>query len=132
MHTTLTYDQGVKFEPNSFKLNKEMVVVMGGRNSEGFALFTHLTIKAFLAIRPHAEQIIDAVQLMLGSGLPSFKGEPTIRRLRDRFALHLNERGAAEWMSSIVRNAYENMRSTIYDEFQRVRSTSKFGLVLTF
>jgi phosphatidylinositol 4-kinase len=95
-------------------------MVMGGRNSEGFALFTHLTIKAFLAVRPHAEQIIDTIQLMLGSGLPSFKGEPTIRRLRDRFALHLNERGAAEWMSSVVRNAYENMRSTLYDEFQRV------------
>lgn len=113
---------GVKFEPNSFKLNKEMVVAMGGRNSEGYALFTHLTIKAFLAIRPHAEQIIDTVQLMLGSGLPSFKGEPTIRRLRDRFALHLNERGAADWMSSIVRNAYENMRSTLYDEFQRLQN----------
>jgi phosphatidylinositol 4-kinase len=95
-------------------------MVMGGRNSEGFTLFTNLTIKAFLAIRPHAEQIIDTVQLMLGTGLPSFKGEPTIRRLRDRFALHLNERGAADWMASIVRNAYENMRSTLYDEFQRV------------
>lgn len=95
-------------------------MVMGGRNSEGFALFTNLTIKAFLAVRPHAEQIIDTIQLMLGSGLPSFKGEPTIHRLRDRFALHLNERGAADWMASIVRNAYENMRSTLYDEFQRV------------
>ncbi|KAG8803820.1 phosphatidylinositol-4- kinase [Serendipita sp. 398] len=111
---------GVKFEPNSFKLNKEMIMVMGGRNSEGFALFTRLTIKAFLAVRPHAEQIIDTIQLMLGSGLPSFKGEQTIRRLRDRFALHLNERGAADWMAAIVRNAYENMRSTLYDEFQRV------------
>jgi phosphatidylinositol 4-kinase A len=95
-------------------------MVMGGRNSEGFALFTHLTIKAFLAARPHAEQIIDTIHLMLGSGLPSFKGEPTIRRIRERFALHLNERGAAEWMSSVVRNAYENMRSTLYDELQRV------------
>lgn len=113
---------GVKFEPNSFKLNKEMVTVMGGRNSEGFALFTRLTIKAFLAVRPHAEQIIDTIQLMLGSGLPSFKGDPTIRRLRDRFALHLNERGAADWMASIVRNAYENMRSTLYDEFQRLQN----------
>ncbi|CAG7846286.1 Phosphatidylinositol 4-kinase stt4 Short=PI4-kinase; Short=PtdIns-4-kinase [Serendipita indica DSM 11827] len=121
----LTCCKGVKFEPNSFKLNKEMVTVMGGRNSEGFALFTRLTIKAFLAVRPHAEQIIDTIQLMLGSGLPSFKGDPTIRRLRDRFALHLNERGAADWMASIVRNAYENMRSTLYDEFQRLQNAMR-------
>lgn len=84
-------------------------------------MFQALTVKAFLAIRPHAEQIINAAQLMLDSGLPSFKGEPTIRRLRDRFALHLNERQAADEMLHTIRNAHENIRSTAYDEFQRVR-----------
>lgn len=93
---------------------------MGGRYSQGYELFQHLTVKAFLAIRPYADQLISTVQLMLDTGLPSFKGEPTIRRLRDRFALGLNERQAAEWMMSIVRNAHENVRSTAYDEFQRV------------
>ena len=97
-----------------------MVVLMGGRHSEGYSLFVRLTVKAFLAIRPHAEQLIDTVRLMLGTGLPSFKGEPTIQRLRDRFALGLGERQAAEWMMGIVKNAHENVRSTVYDEFQRV------------
>jgi phosphatidylinositol 4-kinase len=97
-----------------------MVVLMGGRHSQGYQLFQNLTVKAFLSIRPYAEQIVDAVQLMLDTGLPSFKGETTIRRLRDRFALHLNERQAAELMMGIIRNAHENVRSTAYDEFQRV------------
>ncbi|KZS95958.1 atypical/PIKK/PI4K protein kinase [Sistotremastrum niveocremeum HHB9708] len=113
---------GVKFEPSSFKLNHEMVVLMGGRDSQGYALFQQLTIKAFLAIRPHSEQLISTVHLMLGTGLPSFKGEPTIKRLRDRFALHLNERQASEWMAGIVKNAHENVRSTVYDEFQRLQN----------
>ncbi|KAM6500354.1 hypothetical protein JOM56_003368 [Amanita muscaria] len=112
---------GVKFEPSSFKLNHEMVLLMGGRYSQGYQMFQALTVKAFLTIRPHAQQIIDTVQLMLDSGLPSFKGEPTIRRLRDRFALHLNERQAADDMMHTIRNAHENIRSTAYDEFQRVR-----------
>ena len=97
-----------------------MVVLMGGRYSQGYQLFQQLTVKAFLAIRPHTDQLVSAVQLMLDTCLPSFKGEPTIKRLKDRFALHLNERQAAEWMMSIVRNAHENVRSTAYDEFQRV------------
>ncbi|KAF8077714.1 hypothetical protein FPV67DRAFT_1462774 [Lyophyllum atratum] len=113
---------GVKFEPNSFKLNHEMVVLMGGRYSQGYQLFQNLTVKAFLAIRPHAEQLISTVQLMLDTGLPSFKGEPTIKRLRDRFALGLNERQAAEFMMGIIRNAHENVRSTAYDEFQRLQN----------
>ncbi|KAG6889834.1 hypothetical protein C0995_014311 [Termitomyces sp. Mi166 len=113
---------GVKFEPNSFKLNHEMVVLMGGRYSQGYQLFQNLTVKAFLAIRPHAEQLISTVQLMLDTGLPSFKGEPTIKRLRDRFALGLNERQAAEFMMGIIKNAHENIRSTAYDEFQRLQN----------
>ncbi|KAH9930753.1 atypical/PIKK/PI4K protein kinase [Fomitopsis serialis] len=110
---------GVKFEPNSFKLTHEMVVLMGGRNSQGYQMFQQLTVKAFLAIRPHADQIVSTVQMMLDTQLPSFKGEPTIKRLKDRFALGLTERQAAEWMMAIVRNAHENVRSTAYDEFQR-------------
>ncbi|KZO97923.1 atypical/PIKK/PI4K protein kinase [Calocera viscosa TUFC12733] len=113
---------GVKFEPNSFKLNHEMVVVMGGRQSQGYQLFVNLTVKAFLAIRPHAEQLINTVSLMLGTGLPSFKGEPTIRRLRDRFQLHLNERAAAEYMMGVIKNAHENVRSTFYDGFQKMQN----------
>ena len=97
-----------------------MVVLMGGRNSQGYQNFQSLAVRAFLAIRPYAEQIIDTIQLMLDSGLPSFKGESTIRRLRDRFSLNMNERHAAETMMGIIRNAHENVRSTVYDEFQRV------------
>ncbi|OCH92135.1 atypical/PIKK/PI4K protein kinase [Obba rivulosa] len=113
---------GVKFEPNSFKLTHEMVVLMGGRYSQGYQLFQQMIIKAFLAIRPHADQLVSTVQLMLDTSLPSFKGEPTIKRLKDRFAPGLNDRQAADFMMNIVRNAHENVRSTAYDEFQRLQN----------
>jgi len=99
-----------------------MVVLMGGRYSEGYQLFTRLTVKAFLAIRPHMDQLVETVRLMLGTGLPSFKGEGTITRLRDRFAPGLGERQAADFMIAIVKNAHENVRSTVYDEFQRIQN----------
>ncbi|KAF8759029.1 PI3 PI4-kinase family [Rhizoctonia solani] len=89
---------GVKFEPNSFKLNHEMIALMGGKNSQGFNLFVQLTVKAFLAIRPHVTQLVDTVSLMLGADFPSFKGEPTIKRLQDRFVPQMTERQAADWM----------------------------------
>ncbi|KZT27321.1 atypical/PIKK/PI4K protein kinase [Neolentinus lepideus HHB14362 ss-1] len=113
---------GIKFEPNSFKLTHEMVALMGGRYSQGYELFQLLTVKAFLALRPYTDQLVSAVQLMLETGLPSFKGEMTIKRLKDRFAPGLNERQAAEFMMGIIKNAHENMRSTAYDEFQRLQN----------
>lgn len=113
---------GVKFEPNSFKLNHEMVVLMGGKDSQGYRMFTELTIKAFLAVRPFADQLVDSVALMLGTGLPSFKGEPTIKRLRDRFQLQLGEREAAQYFMGVIRNAHENFRSVFYDGFQKAQN----------
>jgi phosphatidylinositol 4-kinase len=110
----------VKFEPSSFKLTHEMVVLMGGRYSQGYALFQQLTVRAFLALRPHTDALVSTVELMLDTGLPSFKGPGTIKRLRDRFAPGIGERQAAEWMVGVIRNAHENVRSTAYDEFQRV------------
>lgn len=93
---------------------------MGGRNSQGYTMFQQLTVKGFLALRPYAGQLTNTVRLMLDTGLPSFKGDGTIKRLRDRFALGMSERHAADWMMGLVKNAHENMRSTAYDEFQRV------------
>ncbi|KAH8099528.1 atypical/PIKK/PI4K protein kinase [Cristinia sonorae] len=113
---------GVKFEPNSFKLTHEMVVLMGGRYSQGYQLFQQLTVKAFLAIRPHVDQLVSTVQLMLDTSLPSFKGEPTIKRLKDRFVSGLTERQAADYMMGVIKNAHENVRSTAYDEFQRLQN----------
>ncbi|CAE6500527.1 unnamed protein product [Rhizoctonia solani] len=113
---------GVKFEPNSFKLNHEMIALMGGKNSQGFNIFVQLTVKAFLAIRPHVTQLVNAVSLMLGADFPSFKGEPTIKRLQDRFVPQMTERQAADWMMGVIRNAQENVRSTFYDEFQRLQN----------
>ncbi|KAG2127366.1 hypothetical protein BD769DRAFT_1460196, partial [Suillus cothurnatus] len=78
------------------------------RNSQGCELFQHLMVKAFLAIRPHADQLVSTVQLMLGTGLPSFKGEPTIKRLKDRFALgaHENVRSTATMSPDGYKMAY--------------------------
>ncbi|WVR07656.1 hypothetical protein IAU60_004698 [Kwoniella sp. DSM 27419] len=112
---------GVKFEPSSFKLNHEMVALMGGRYSQGYRMFSELTVKAFLAIRPHADQLVDAVHLMLGTGLPSFKGEPTIARLKARFQLQLGERQAADYMMAVIENARGNVRSNVYDGFQKIQ-----------
>ncbi|KAK0541969.1 phosphatidylinositol-4- kinase [Tilletia horrida] len=99
---------GVKFEPNSFKLSRDMIDVMGGGQSQGFKMFCELVTKSFLAVRPYAENIIGVCSLMLGTELPSFKGTPTIDRLRDRFKLELTEREAAKHVEYLIKDAKEN------------------------
>ncbi len=113
---------GMKFEADSFRLSHEMIVVMGGQDSQGFKMFSELVVKGYLALRSYAEDIITVCKLMLGTDFPSFIGEQSIVNLRDRFKLDLSERDAAKYGHWLVNNAAENIRSTVYDEIQRLQN----------
>ncbi|KAG0309234.1 phosphatidylinositol-4- kinase [Dissophora globulifera] len=109
----------INFESSPFKLTSEMIQIMGSSvEDQGYRWFCELCVKAFLASRPYAEQIIQLVALMLESGLPCFRGE-TIKRLRSRFQLDRSERSAAEFILERVDESYLNKRTVLYDSFQK-------------
>ncbi|KAI8990926.1 hypothetical protein BDF20DRAFT_992408 [Mycotypha africana] len=111
---------GITFENSPFKLTNEMIQVMGGGSQEqAFRQFSELVIKAYLATRPYAEQIMQLVTLMLRSGLPCFRGE-TIKRMRYRFQLDKSERAAAEFMTMRIKESFANQRTVLYDYFQKL------------
>ncbi|CAG8512007.1 16686_t:CDS:10 [Gigaspora margarita] len=110
---------GINFESSPFKLTTEMIQVMGGSaDVQQFKWFSELCIKAYLAVRPYAENICQCVGLMLDSGLPCFKGE-TLKRLRERFQLDKTERRAADYMIVKIHQSFENKRTVWYDSFQK-------------
>jgi len=109
---------GIKFERAPFKLTTEMVAVMGGSaDHQAFRWFEELTVKAFLAARPYAEQLAQIVQLMMDSGLPCFKQE-SVRHFLDRFVLDRAEREAAEFMRDLIHKSYARYSTGLYDQFQ--------------
>eukprot|EP00834_Sanchytrium_tribonematis_P004946 NODE_270_length_11220_cov_0.981387.p10 type:complete len:104 gc:universal NODE_270_length_11220_cov_0.981387:6174-6485(+) len=96
-----------------------MITLMDNQNGLAYRRFRELTVRAFLACRPFADDIVDTVRLMADSGLPCFKGTNTISKLRSRFKLELNEREAAIFMIDVIDKSYENYRTVIYDSFQK-------------
>ncbi|KAF9300463.1 phosphatidylinositol-4- kinase [Mortierella antarctica] len=110
---------GINFESSPFKLTTEMVQIMGMTvEDQGYRWFCELCVKAYLACRPYAEQIIQMVALMLESGLPCFRGE-TVKRLRSRFQLDRSERAAADFMKEKIDESHLNKRTVLYDSFQK-------------
>ncbi|KAJ1732308.1 phosphatidylinositol-4- kinase, partial [Coemansia biformis] len=111
---------GITFESAPFKLTTEYIQVMGGSpDAQPYRQFCELCIKAYLASRPYADKIIQLVALMLDSGLPCFKGEITLAKLRARFQLDKTERDAAQFMADRISDSYENKRTVLYDQFQK-------------
>jgi phosphatidylinositol 4-kinase len=117
---------GIKFEPNSFKLTHEMVDVMGGVHSPGYKRFNELLLKAFLACRPYASEICATASLMMGTDLPSFKGQGTIDRLMERFRVELSDEEAVKYMKTVIADAQFSGRSILYDRFQRYTNEIPF------
>ncbi|KAJ3115410.1 phosphatidylinositol-4- kinase, partial [Physocladia obscura] len=88
---------GIEFEASPFKLTTEFITLMGGDTSTTYS--------------PFADEIVQMVALMLKSGLPCFKGESTLKKLRGKFQLELDDKRAAEFMMQQIQKSHENQFS---------------------
>ncbi|KAJ2857865.1 Phosphatidylinositol 4-kinase pik1alpha (PI4-kinase)(PtdIns-4-kinase) [Coemansia erecta] len=110
----------VGFEQAPFKFPMEYIDILGGRESAKFAQFRELLIKAFLALRKHADNICLLVEMMLkDSPLPCLGGgAATVSMLRDRFHLSLSEQQVEELIDTLLVSSCDNITTRMYDAFQ--------------
>lgn len=107
---------------SDMKLTKEMFMIMGGRvDCPSYLWFEHLSIQAYLALRPYQEAIVALVSLMLDTGLPCFRGQ-TIKLLRQRFAPQMTEREAAMFYWRTIRSCLAHWRDKSYDVIQYMQN----------
>ncbi|CAH8540909.1 unnamed protein product [Heterobilharzia americana] len=107
---------------SDMKLTKEMFMIMGGRmDSPPYLWFEHLSVQAYLALRPYQEAIVALISLMLDTGLPCFRGQ-TIKLLRQRFAPQLCDREAAASYLRIMRTCLAHWRDKSYDVIQYMQN----------
>jgi phosphatidylinositol kinase/protein kinase (PI-3 family) len=101
----------VGFEGAPFKLTQEYVDVMGGVDSEAFALFRTLCKQAFQALRKSADNLVLLVELMgKGSRMPCFSSNAqyATSQLKQRFVLQMSEQEAGEFVDGLVQKSLGN------------------------
>ncbi|KAJ1780855.1 phosphatidylinositol-4- kinase, partial [Coemansia sp. RSA 1938] len=64
-------------------------------------------------------KVVQIVALIIDSGLPCFKGEATLSKLRSRFQLDRSDHEATLFMADHIADSYENKRTVMYDQFQK-------------
>jgi phosphatidylinositol 4-kinase len=102
-----------------------MIKIMDGTDSEPYATFVDLTIRAFLACRDNMDKLLDPVVLMFNSGLECFR-DNSITNFVDRFRLDLTEDEAAIFMRDLIKGAENNWRTNIYDYIQKKQNNINY------
>ena len=116
---------GVNFECAPFKLTRELLEIMDsdseGASSQAFDYFKVLMIQGFIAIRKHADRILDLISMMSESGFPCFKNRNlAVEGLRKRLALGISEEGVIQLVLNLVSDSLDAWRTRQYDYYQRV------------
>jgi len=112
----------MRFESADFKFTKEMIKILGGhKDANAYQLFVSKAIQGYLAVRKFARQICDLIFFSLHSGLPCFKTK-SMKLLRKRFRLDLNECQAANHYRKIINNAHNKWTTKVYDQIQYLQN----------
>lgn len=108
----------MKFEKAPFKLNNEMIQLMGGsKTAPPFIKFQKLFVKCFLALRSRFEEIQAIAYLMKDAGFNCFRHD-SFYRLRERFFLDKSDTELQSCIDSLISSAMNAVTTTAYDAFQ--------------
>ena len=113
--------KNIGFETAGFKINDEMVELIGDDGSHTtplFLWFVELCIRGYLVCREHMDEIISIIDLSSNSNLPCFLPQ-TMTNLRNRFVPERSTTQAAQHMKERVIHACSTWTTNAYDEFQK-------------
>lgn len=90
--------------PPPMKLSKEMVEGMGGMNSDHYQEFRKQCYTAFLALRRHANLIVNLFSLMVDASVPDIALEPdkAVQKVQDKLMLDLNDEAAVRQLQKLI------------------------------
>jgi len=107
---------GIKRERTAFVFTKEMLSVMGGKNSPEYKNFVEYCLEAFNILRLHADEMISLFRLMIPAGMPELQKAEDIQYLVDQLHLELSEKEANEvFKNEINKSLADNFRR--FDNF---------------
>ena len=116
--------KGLKFENAPFKLNNDMLEVLGGIKGKYFMEFRKLLQKGFLAVHKHRSKIVILVEMMWcghGKNLGCFEGgQDAIDELKNRLNPkdYMSKVGVKKFVDNLIGQSVDNWRTKWYDIFQ--------------
>ena len=113
----------INFEKAPFKLIKENVEIMGGKDSLYFQMFKDLMVKGMIASKKYVDNFITTAQIMSkGSKMPCFDNKSSseiFQSFRQRFYVDEKEENFIKIVDDLIDWSYDNFRTNQYDNYQK-------------
>jgi phosphatidylinositol 3-kinase len=113
-------------EPKPFappvKLNKEMVEVMGGVDSDAYVEFQTYCCEAYNILRKSAPLLLNLVSLMAESNIPDIAASPekVLLKLESKFRLDLDDESAGEHLKALMTESVNAIFPKVIETAHRV------------
>ena len=115
---------GINFERAPFKLTKEYVEIMGGKDSLYYQMYKDLMVKGMIACKKYVDNFINIAEIMSkGSKMPCFDNKNTsdiFLKFRERFYQEKNDEDFINIVEDLINRSYDNFRTNQYDNYQKL------------
>ena len=115
---------GISFEKAPFKLTKEYVEIMGGKDSLYFQMYKDLMVKGMITCKKYVDNFISIAEIMSkGSKMPCFDNKnigDIFVKFRERFYPEKNDEDFIRIVDDMVDWSYDNFRTNQYDNYQKL------------
>ena len=115
---------GINFERAPFKLTKEYVEIMGGKDSLYYQMYKDLMVKGMIACKKYVDNFINIAEIMSkGSKMPCFDNKNTadiFNKFRERFFQDKNDEDFIKIVDDLINWSYDNFRTNQYDNYQKL------------
>lgn len=108
--------------PAKMRVVKEMIVAMGGFDSNGYAQFLSYSCQAFNIFRKNANLILNLLNLMSDSGIEDFQGDvqKTLFKVQEKFRLDLSDEDAEKYLVQIINESVSAFFPQVLEQFHKI------------
>ena len=115
---------GINFEKAPFKLTKEYVEIMGGKDSLYYQMYKDLMVKGMIACKKYVDNFISIAEIMSkGSKMPCFDNKnpaDIFQKFKERFYENKKDEDFINIVDDLINWSYDNFRTNQYDNYQKL------------
>lgn len=111
------------------RINKPMILGMGGQHSQNYKDFKTKAVKAFLHLRKHRHFILNIVMMMVDAKIPNLPVDESLKILNDmngRFMPELDDERAGRKFDEVIEESVNAVFAEIMEVGHRVAVAIKY------